>query len=114
MPFSRALICEQPPGLLQEQLSSLLLHSPNCATNWFSAGNHVQGEVTMVIEGAREPESSSGEAAGLSGQEKEFVHDLAAEGVSAKSIARLGSTYQASNKNAFYAYAVQHVAQQRE
>ena len=66
----------------------------------------------MVIEGAGKPDDGTSHA-GLSDQEQQFVRDLASEGLSAKSIARLGSLYQSSGKNAFYAYAVDHIAQGR-
>ena len=66
----------------------------------------------MVIEGVSDKASGTG-IAGLSPEEQQFVHDLASEGLSAKSIARLGGLYQASGKNAFYAYAVEHIAQTR-
>ena len=66
----------------------------------------------MVIEGVGETDAGNSHA-GLSDQEQQFVHDLANEGLSAKSIARLGSLYQSSGKNAFYAYAMDHIAQGR-
>ena len=68
-----------------------------------------QGEVTVVVEGRPEEQAPK---EGLQAQELEFVQDLAAHGLSAKSIAALGAKYLSSpgSKNAYYAAATQHIA----